>query len=120
MKDLIRWHCVGCGTNLLGRAIDNPLLLKHSRPARPGVVPTLCREDGVMELVEYEAKTHSRARVSVDFQSSHGMIGQSVIVAATSAWQNHAWIARQLELERGVPKSDKEAFEEAGFDHYFP
>jgi hypothetical protein len=103
MGDLMRWRCVGCGTFLLGRAIDNPLMLKHHRPVRPGGVPTLCREDGVMQLVEHEAETHSHPKVSADFPSSHGMTGDSVIVADTSAWQSHAWIARQLELEPGAP-----------------
>jgi hypothetical protein len=57
MGNFMRWRCVGGGTLLLGRAIDNPLMLKHSRPVSPGRVPTLCREDSVMQLVDYESGT---------------------------------------------------------------
>jgi len=71
MGDLMRWRCVGCGGLLLGRAIDNPLMLKHRRPASSGRVLNLCREDGLMQLVENEAETHRKisARLSIFAQN---------------------------------------------------
>ena len=77
MGKLIRWRCMGCGALLLGRAIDNPLLLKHRRPVNPGRVPTLCREDGLMQLVEYEAEAYvgsKNARVRRDRGRDRGRV----------------------------------------------